>query len=89
MHVHFVLDEYNVHHIGGGLFNVQKEVIRSQSVESMPFLLSFACFCNGFIWTAYGGIKNDKFLYVRSCLGVVYIIYSSSAGLGWIIFCTF
>ncbi|KAH8974806.1 hypothetical protein BDL97_01G120600 [Sphagnum fallax] len=48
---------------------VMKEVIRSQSVESMPFLLSFACFCNGFIWTAYGGIKNDKFLYIPNGLG--------------------
>jgi hypothetical protein len=44
----------------------QKEVIRSQSVASMPFLLSCACFCNGLIWTTFGAIKKDIFIYVRN-----------------------
>ncbi|KAG0602806.1 hypothetical protein M758_10G042500 [Ceratodon purpureus] len=51
--------------------SVMKEVIRSQSVASMPFLLSFACFCNGFIWTAFGTIKKDIFIYIPNGLGTI------------------
>ncbi|KAG0567408.1 hypothetical protein M758_7G145400 [Ceratodon purpureus] len=49
--------------------SVMKEVIKSESVESMPFLLSFACFCNGLIWTAYGTIKKDMYIYIPNGLG--------------------
>lgn len=34
-------------------------------MQSMPFLLSFASFCNSLVWASYGVIKKDKFIYVR------------------------
>jgi solute carrier family 50 protein (sugar transporter) len=54
--------------------SVMKEVIRSQSVASMPFLLSFACFCNGLIWTSYGIIKENLFIYIPNGLGTLLTI---------------
>ncbi|XP_024542225.1 bidirectional sugar transporter SWEET1a isoform X2 [Selaginella moellendorffii] len=39
-------------------------VIRTRSVEYMPFLLSLAIFCSGFTWTVYGILGPDIFVIV-------------------------
>lgn len=43
---------------------VQREVIKTKSVEFMPFSLSLACFINGACWTAYALIRFDLFITV-------------------------
>ncbi|KAH9790622.1 Bidirectional sugar transporter SWEET6b [Citrus sinensis] len=47
------------------------KVIKTKSVEYMPFFLSLANFANGAVWTAYGLIKFDKFIVVSNGLGTV------------------
>lgn len=42
----------------------QKEVIKTKSVEFMPFSLSLASFINGACWTAYALIRFDLFITV-------------------------
>ncbi|CAK9206323.1 unnamed protein product [Sphagnum troendelagicum] len=51
-----------------------RNVIKSKSVVSMPIGLSVASFFNGLIWTAYGGIKGDKFILIPNGLGLVFCI---------------
>ncbi|CAK9206450.1 unnamed protein product [Sphagnum troendelagicum] len=51
-----------------------RNVIKSKSVVSMPIGLSVASFFNGLIWTAYGGIKGDKFILIPNGLGVGFCI---------------
>ncbi|KAL3349694.1 hypothetical protein AABB24_022667, partial [Solanum stoloniferum] len=45
---------------------VMKTVVRSKSVEFMPFLLSFFFFLNGGVWTLYAVLVSDWFLGVSS-----------------------
>lgn len=42
----------------------QRQVIRTKSVKYMPFLLSFANFCNGAVWTTYALLQWDPFIVV-------------------------
>lgn len=44
--------------------NEQTRVIRTKSVKYMPFLLSFANFANGIVWTTYALLKWDPFIVV-------------------------
>lgn len=47
------------------MITTQKKVIRTRSVEYMPFLLSFVSFVNAGIWTAYSLIyKLDLYVLV-------------------------
>lgn len=50
---------------------VMKLVIKSRSVQYMPFLLSFASFGNGCLWTAYGAFAKDVFIILPNGLGTV------------------
>lgn len=56
-------------------------VIKSRSVQYMPFLLSFASFGNGCLWTAYGAFAKDVFIIVslQPYLFIVYLAFMFKA----------
>ncbi|KAK6913133.1 SWEET sugar transporter, partial [Dillenia turbinata] len=47
------------------------KVIKTKSVEYMPFLLSLANFANGSVWLAYALIKFDPFIALTNGIGAV------------------
>jgi solute carrier family 50 protein (sugar transporter) len=47
---------------------VQRLVIKTKSVEYMPFLLSLAVFLCGTSWFIYGLLGRDPFIIVRTRL---------------------
>ncbi|PKU81011.1 Bidirectional sugar transporter SWEET6b [Dendrobium catenatum] len=51
--------------------SVMKLVIKTKSVEYMPFWLSFTGFLNGVCWTSYALIKIDIFLLIPNGLGAI------------------
>ncbi|KAK1268884.1 Bidirectional sugar transporter SWEET6b [Acorus gramineus] len=52
--------------------SIMKMVIRTKSVEYMPFFLSLAAFLNGICWTAYALIKFDIFITIPNGLGALF-----------------
>ncbi|XP_023534478.1 bidirectional sugar transporter SWEET4-like [Cucurbita pepo subsp. pepo] len=50
---------------------VMKLVIKTKSVEYMPFFLSFASLANGVVWTAYACIRFDPFITIPNGLGTL------------------
>ncbi|KAG8378157.1 hypothetical protein BUALT_Bualt08G0108800 [Buddleja alternifolia] len=68
--------------------SVMRMVIKTKSVEYMPFLLSLFVFLCGTCWFIYGLIGNDKFLYVPNGFGcllgtmqlILYAIYRNNKG---------
>lgn len=62
-----------------------KQVIRTKSVEFMPFYLSLFTFLTGLSWMAYGLLGRDPFLTAPNSVGclmgilqlIVYFIYSN------------
>ncbi|KAL2233106.1 UNVERIFIED_CONTAM: Bidirectional sugar transporter SWEET7 [Sesamum indicum] len=50
---------------------VMKLVIRTRSVEYMPFFLSLFSFLNGVSWTAYALIRFDPFIVAPNGMGTV------------------
>ncbi|XP_020673717.1 bidirectional sugar transporter SWEET17 [Dendrobium catenatum] len=62
---------------------LQKMVVRTKSVEYMPFFLSFFLMLNGGIWTLYALLDSDFFLGISNGIGFIlgiiqltlYIIY--------------
>ncbi|XP_023521694.1 bidirectional sugar transporter SWEET4-like [Cucurbita pepo subsp. pepo] len=50
---------------------VMKLVIKTKSVEYMPFTLSFVSLANGIIWTAYACINFDPFIVIPNSLGTL------------------
>ncbi|PNT71611.1 hypothetical protein BRADI_2g32230v3 [Brachypodium distachyon] len=61
-----------------------KQVIRTKSVEFMPFYLSLFSFLTSLLWMLYGILGRDVFLTAPSCIGclmgilqlVVYCMYN-------------
>ncbi|XP_019057565.1 PREDICTED: bidirectional sugar transporter SWEET7-like [Tarenaya hassleriana] len=48
---------------------VMKTVIKTKSVEYMPFLLSFAAFANAIAWTVYSFMPFDPFMAIPNGIG--------------------
>ncbi|KAJ9180285.1 hypothetical protein P3X46_008552 [Hevea brasiliensis] len=71
----------------GSPLSVMKTVIKTKSVEFMPFLLSFSLFLNAGIWLIYAAVVRDFYMTVPSVLGVMlgiiqlilYAMYKSNA----------
>ena len=55
---------------------MQRTVVKTRSVEYMPFSLSFFLFLNGGIWSVYSLLVKDFFIGVRmqssSCIHVIH-----------------
>ncbi|CAM0948728.1 unnamed protein product [Alopecurus aequalis] len=51
---------------------VMGKVIKTKSVEYMPFLLSLVNFINGSCWTAYALIKFDLYITIPNGLGALF-----------------
>ncbi|GAB2287303.1 hypothetical protein Dimus_021684 [Dionaea muscipula] len=68
---------------------VMRTVIKTKSVEYMPFSLSFFLFLNAGIWTAYATMVRDYFIGVPNAIGfvlgsvqlILYSIYNSKSSL--------
>ncbi|KAL3638887.1 Bidirectional sugar transporter sweet1 [Castilleja foliolosa] len=68
--------------------SIMRMVIKSKSVEYMPFLLSLFVFLCGTSWFIYGLIGKDKFLYIPNGFGsllgtmqlILYAIYRNNKG---------
>ncbi|KAF9669890.1 hypothetical protein SADUNF_Sadunf13G0011600 [Salix dunnii] len=58
-------DEKNV------IYASQKIVIKTKSVEYMPFFLSFFLFLNGGVWSAYALLVKDYYIGVPNAFGFV------------------
>ncbi|XP_052878252.1 bidirectional sugar transporter SWEET17-like [Gossypium arboreum] len=55
----------------GSPLSIMKTVVRTKSVEYMPFLLSFILFINGLTWTVYALLTNDWFIGIPNGSGFV------------------
>ncbi|KAK9671742.1 hypothetical protein RND81_12G051200 [Saponaria officinalis] len=70
----------------GSPLAAMKTVVKTKSVEYMPFLLSFFFFLNGGIWTLYAFLRQDIYLLVPNGMGcilgaaqlVLYAIYRNA-----------
>uniref|UniRef100_A0ACD5VQQ3 Uncharacterized protein n=1 Tax=Avena sativa TaxID=4498 RepID=A0ACD5VQQ3_AVESA len=51
---------------------VMGQVIKTKSVEYMPFFLSLVSFANGCCWTAYALIKFDLYITIPNGLGALF-----------------
>uniref|UniRef100_A0A453T424 Protein RUPTURED POLLEN GRAIN 1 n=1 Tax=Aegilops tauschii subsp. strangulata TaxID=200361 RepID=A0A453T424_AEGTS len=54
------------------VYCLQGKVIRTKSVEYMPFFLSLVNFLNGCCWTAYALIKFDLYVAIPNGLGAFF-----------------
>ncbi|VAI60054.1 unnamed protein product [Triticum turgidum subsp. durum] len=51
---------------------IMGKVIRTKSVEYMPFFLSLVNFLNGLCWTGYALIKFDIYITIPNALGTIF-----------------
>ncbi|CAI8597838.1 unnamed protein product [Vicia faba] len=54
--------------------SVMKMVIKTKSVEFMPFFLSLASFSNGVSWTIYALIPFDPFIAIPNGIGTLFAV---------------
>ncbi|TYG38393.1 hypothetical protein ES288_D13G219000v1 [Gossypium darwinii] len=55
----------------GSPLSIMKTVVRTKSVDYMPFLLSFILFINGLTWTVYAVLTRDWFIGIPNGSGFV------------------
>ncbi|XP_022150752.1 bidirectional sugar transporter SWEET16-like [Momordica charantia] len=78
----FICAALNIMNCGSPL-GIAKKVVRSKSVEYMPFLLTFCMFVNSGVWAFYAVLVKDPFIGVTNLIGfllgamqlVIYAIY--------------
>nr|CAB3461426.1 unnamed protein product [Digitaria exilis] len=72
----------------GSPLSIMRLVVKTKSVEYMPFLLSLAVFLSGTSWLVYGLLGRDPFVVIPSAGGsflgavqlILYAIYRNSSG---------
>ena len=57
------------------MFDPQKTVVTTKSVEFMPFMLSFFFFLNGGIWAFYALLVRDIFLGLSAFSFLFFLIF--------------
>ncbi|CAN6708778.1 unnamed protein product [Malus baccata var. baccata] len=70
MVVGIICDIFNIIMYSSPL-TIMAKVIKTKSVEYMPFYLSLTNFLNGLIWTAYALIKFDIYILISNSLGAL------------------
>ncbi|OMO98649.1 SWEET sugar transporter [Corchorus capsularis] len=68
--------------------SAMRTVIKTKSVEYMPFLLSFFLFLNAGVWSAYSVLVKDIYIGVPNAIGfvlgsaqlILYVIYKNKSG---------
>ncbi|XP_009375095.2 bidirectional sugar transporter SWEET6b-like [Pyrus x bretschneideri] len=70
MVVGIICDIFNIIMYSSPL-TIMAKVIKTKSVEYMPFYLSLTNFLNGLVWTAYALIKFDIYILISNSLGAV------------------
>ncbi|KAE8651615.1 bidirectional sugar transporter SWEET16 [Cucumis sativus] len=78
----FICAALNIINCGSPL-GIARKVVRSKSVEYMPFLLTLCIFLNSGVWTFYALLVKDPFIGVPNFIGfllglmqlVIYVIY--------------
>ncbi|XP_044338716.1 bidirectional sugar transporter SWEET6a-like [Triticum aestivum] len=53
---------------------IMGKVIKTKSVEYMPFFLSLVSFLNGVCWTSYALIKFDLYVTIPNGLGALFVL---------------
>jgi uncharacterized protein with PQ loop repeat len=61
--------------MNGSNLCTQGKVIKTKSVEYMPFFLSLVSFLNGLCWTAYALIRFDLYVTVITSIYLPYMNY--------------
>ncbi|XP_039002245.1 bidirectional sugar transporter SWEET16-like [Hibiscus syriacus] len=67
--------------------SVMRRVVKSKSVEYMPFLLSFFLFLNAGVWSAYAVLVKDIYIGVANATGfilgsaqlILYVMYMNKS----------
>ncbi|KAG2615708.1 hypothetical protein PVAP13_3NG041880 [Panicum virgatum] len=86
IHTHHIIGVLSAMLMYGSPLVAVKRVVRTRSVEFMPFYLSLFSFLTSLIWMVYGLLGRDPYITSPSCVGcatgilqlVVYCIYSRS-----------
>ncbi|XP_022150813.1 bidirectional sugar transporter SWEET16-like [Momordica charantia] len=82
----FICAVLNIMNCGSPL-GITKKVVRSKSVEYMPFHLTFCIFVNSGVWTFYAVLVKDPFIGVTNLIGfllgtmqlIIYAIYMNGS----------
>jgi solute carrier family 50 (sugar transporter) len=53
---------------------MQRTVVKTRSVEYMPFSLSFFLFLNGGVWSVYSLLVKDYFIGVRTASALLHTL---------------
>ncbi|XP_038889340.1 bidirectional sugar transporter SWEET16-like [Benincasa hispida] len=80
--IRFICAALNIMNCGSPL-GIARKVVRTKSVEYMPFLLTLCIFLNSGVWAFYAVLVKDPFIGVPNLIGfllgvmqlVIYVIY--------------
>ncbi|XP_022965409.1 bidirectional sugar transporter SWEET17-like [Cucurbita maxima] len=82
----FICAALNIMNCGSPL-GIARKVVRTRSVEYMPFLLTLCIFLNSGVWTFYAVLVKDPYIGVPNLIGfllgvmqlVIYVIYMNES----------